>query len=89
MKSFFRRKKQNTKVPTLVETCVKMGQSKDDRMTSDEIVKLNVGGRHFTASRATLTSKPNSKLAKMFARPCADNLAPRQQHVSASLVYSI
>ncbi len=62
---------------------IKMGRSHDDESVLDEIVKLNVGGHHFTTRRTTLTSKPNSKLAKMFARPSADRLAERQQHVSS------
>eukprot|EP01113_Clastostelium_recurvatum_P051300 TRINITY_DN9932_c0_g1_i1.p1 TRINITY_DN9932_c0_g1~~TRINITY_DN9932_c0_g1_i1.p1 ORF type:complete len:324 (-),score=49.34 TRINITY_DN9932_c0_g1_i1:127-1098(-) len=32
-----------------------------------DIVELNVGGRHFTTSRSTLCSRPNSKLEAMFS----------------------
>jgi superfamily II DNA/RNA helicase len=34
---------------------------------SNEILKLNVGGRRFTTTRTTLTSVPNSALAHMFS----------------------
>ncbi len=37
--------------------------------SSSKIVKLNVGGHHFTTTRATLTSHPDSVLAKMFSDP--------------------
>ncbi len=37
--------------------------------TTSKIVKLNVGGRHFATTRTTLTSHPDSVLAKMFSDP--------------------
>ncbi len=34
-----------------------------------EMVRLNVGGRHYTTTRTTLISDPNSALAHMFLHP--------------------
>lgn len=35
-------------------------------MNGDDIIELNVGGRHFAACRKTLCAEPGSKLAAMF-----------------------
>ncbi|KAI5100706.1 BTB/POZ domain-containing protein KCTD16 [Silurus meridionalis] len=50
----------------LTENCRIYQAPKDSSQTSD-VIELNVGGQVYYTRRATLTSMPNSLLAKMFA----------------------
>lgn len=43
---------------------------------ANEILKLNVGGKHFVTTRTTLTSVKDSMMAKLFAGTADSEFAP-------------